>query len=174
MAEEIWKDVEGFEGYYKVSNRGRFLRVSPYRYGKNERLLNPVNLFGYLRVSMTKGGDFKQATHPAHRLVARAFIPNPENKPFINHINGVKSDNRVENLEWCTQSENMKHAIETGLFVAARGERQANAKLKTTEVVEIKHLLASNESPVGISKIYKVSKQTILDIKRGITWKHVK
>lgn len=84
-----------------------------YSLRKNKRLTPKQNWDGYLRVQLWEHGKCEYVS--IHRLIAKAFIPNPENKPFINHKNGVKSDNRVENLEWCTQKENIKHAHKTGL-----------------------------------------------------------
>ena len=104
MEEEIWKPIKDFEGYYEVSNIGRVRSLNYKRTGKEKILKNIEDYKGYLEVGLTKNGKRKQ--FKIHRLVAEAFIPNPENKPCIDHINTVKSDNRVENLRWVTYKEN--------------------------------------------------------------------
>lgn len=98
--EEIWKDIADFEELYQVSNLGR---IKSKRYNK---LLRPcANEKGYLRVSLTK--NHKIYTKKVHRLVAQAFIPNTDNKSEINHINHIRNDNRVSNLEWTNHADNM-------------------------------------------------------------------
>ena len=102
---EIWKPIMGYEGVYEVSNLGR---VKSYCKGKNGVILKgSKHNFGYIKVSLMG----KQVL--VHRLVAEAFILNPDNKPCIDHINGITSDNRVENLRWCTQKENLNNPIFT-------------------------------------------------------------
>ena len=107
--EEVWKDIPWFNGKHQVSNIGRVRDVS-YRKTWNIKVLKLLkSVIGYNRVYITIPSNSKRFFY-VHRLVAKAFIPNPENKPEVNHINSIRSDNRVENLEWCTQSENMKHS----------------------------------------------------------------
>lgn len=104
---EIWKEVEGYDGYYFISNYARLKSIY-----KNKCIIKyvyaPHHL--YCRASMNIKG--KKSSVLIHRLVANAFIPNPENKTTVNHINGIKKDNRIENLEWCTLSENTKHSYD--------------------------------------------------------------
>ena len=108
LEDEVWKPIKDFEGYYEVSNKGRI------KSSKRNIILNQGNITkGYLGVSLAKDGV--SYSKRVHKLVADAFIPNIENKPYINHINGNKKDNRVENLEWCTPKENSEHAKENKL-----------------------------------------------------------
>ena len=112
--EEVWKDIAGYEGYYQVSSLGRVRRIKGGQGARAGKILKQF-LRGrdYLAVYLTK--DSKTITYSVHRLVAMAFIPNPVNKPQVNHKNGIKTDNQVENLEWTTCQENIQHAWRSGL-----------------------------------------------------------
>lgn len=105
MSEE-WRDIVGYEGLYKVSNIGNVASLNYRRTGRS-KLLKSVSCKGYRRVVVSKNGEKRNIT--VHRAVAMAFIVNVENKPQINHINEIKYDNRVENLEWVTAKENLNH-----------------------------------------------------------------
>ena len=127
--EEIWKTIDGHEGVFECSSLGRIRslerRLQIVRYEKLHTRLEPSKILkpkidqGYFRIGLCLNG--KRAFFNVHRLVARAFIPNPENKPTVNHKNGIKTDNRVENLEWATISENTQHSFDNGLQVPRRG-----------------------------------------------------
>ena len=106
--EEIWRDIDGYEMIYQVSNMGRVKRVKGYDslgHLRNEKILSPViNKDGYLKVGLCKEGNVKMFL--VHRLVAQVFIPNPEGLPQINHRDEDKTNNRVDNLEWCEHRYN--------------------------------------------------------------------
>jgi hypothetical protein len=113
--EEVWKDIEGFEGLYEISSLGR-IRTIPHNvdHGKRTRVVSKrilkigVKSNGYQHIKIYK--DTKQYTYYIHRLVAMAFLSNPNGWSDVNHKNGIKSDNRVENLEWCSRSANQLHS----------------------------------------------------------------
>lgn len=112
---EVWKDIKGYEGLYQVSNLGRIKSLPRKRTIKTERILSPkFNKGGYLEVALCKNSKYKMCR--VHRLVASAFIQNPENKREVNHIDGNKLNNKADNLEWVTPSENIRHAFKTGLI----------------------------------------------------------
>ena len=139
---EIWKDIVGYEGLYQVSDLGN-VRSLNYHREKRIKILSQIKRPNdYLSVVIYVNGKCKK--YSVHRLVAETFIPNPENKPQVNHINGDKTDNRVENLEWCTQSENQKHAIRWGLQktkTILQYDLQGNFIKQWNSAIEIKKTL---------------------------------
>lgn len=106
---EEWKDIEWYAGLYQISNFGR---VKSFRYGEG-KIIKPFINNGYYCVGLSRKDDYKKVR--VHRLVAKHFIPNPDNKKEVNHIDGNKLNNNVSNLEWSTRSENIKHAFLNGL-----------------------------------------------------------
>ncbi len=177
--DEIWKDVPCFEGVYQASNLGRIRtvdRISPTCYGSTRKLKGKVvaengGKRGYLRVSSRAHGVMF-----AHRLIAITWIPNPNNLPVINHIDGNKSNNNPLNLEWCTQPYNVRHGFNTGLTprkTLLKGDESIAAKLTEVSVANIKRRLLDGERAVDLAKEYGVNKNTIGELKAGRSWGHV-
>lgn len=119
---EIWKPIKGFEGLYEISNLGR-VKTLPRAKVKGGILKPSTNVWGYLNCILWKNGIHK--SFPVHRLVADAFIPNPEGKPIINHIDCNRKNNCVENLEWCSQKENIRHSVNLGHYENVGATRKA-------------------------------------------------
>ena len=173
--EEIWKPIPGYEGLYEVSNMGRVKSLERdivdsigRKYTIKERILKgTVQNNGYLYVKLC--GSPKQV----HRLVARAFIPNPENKPQVNHKNEIKNDNRVENLEWMTAKENLNYGT--------RNERSAKSHSKsvaqyTKDGELIKVWSSTKEAGCQLDLIYTNISTVALGKRKtcgGFVWKYV-
>src|SRR6266498_3180209 len=141
--EEIWKDIQGYEGYYQISSLGRVKSLSRslkikygYRITKEKIMINKFGTFGYSHITLCMFNSSK--IFLVHRLVAKAFIPNPNNYPQVNHIDGNKQNNLIENLEWATKSMNAKHAYKIGL--RGVGEDHQMAKLTDKKVLDIREI----------------------------------
>ena len=135
---EIWKDIEGYEGLYQVNNLGR---VKRYYKNSKEKILKPFsNRDGYLNVKLYKEGKSKQSK--VHRLVAQAFILNPEDKPEVNHKDEDKTNNKVENLEWMTRRENINYGTHNEKVAKSLQNHKQTSKpiyginVKTNEEIE--------------------------------------
>jgi hypothetical protein len=161
------KKIQGFENY-EIDELGQIWSL-PKKTRKGTRLIKTLinSKTGYMYVDLCKDGKVKKFT--AHRLVAITYIPNPENKLQVNHINGIKTDNRVENLEWNTRSENQKHSIDIGLR-STKGVKNSQCKLTEQDVLYIRN---SKENGSILAKKFNISHPTICDIRKGRSWKHI-
>ena len=169
-----WKDILGYEGKYQVSTKGEvYSEISGKILKQFYRGSRPDNK--YLVIQLWENN--KQKTVSVHRLVAQAFIPNPNNLPCVNHIDGDKTNNCVENLKWCTYSENNYHAFHTGLKKIPSGTQNKNSKLTYDEVVEIKKSLILGHPEFGtrpLAKKYGVDHKVIMDIYHNRKYQEVK
>lgn len=162
LPDELWLPVPDFDKYH-VSNFGR---VKSFKWSKS-RIIKPVlTSRGYLRVELFKDG--KPKTFLVHRLVAKAFISNPESKPFINHRDGNKLNNHVSNLEWCTSSENMRHALAAGLQKS--GQDNYLAKL-TNEQARLIRDNPLDLTQLQLADLFGISQGTISAIQLGLKYK---
>ncbi len=174
---EEWKDIIGYEGLYQVSNLGRVKSLFRFSKRKNyvitiqEKLLKILNgPKGYNLIRLSRNGILK--TYRLHRLIAQAFIPNPENKPEVNHINGNKKDNCVNNLEWVTSAENMQHAHKNNLASKRFGSNNNNTKLLEKDILYIR-AIANKKSVKELAILFNVNVQAIYKIIKKQTWKHI-
>lgn len=174
---ENWKEVTGYEGMYEVSDLGnvrsvdRFVvhtKSTGFRIQKGAIKKQGKNSDGYSTVVLFLKN--KNKSYLVHRLIGIAFIPNPENKDTINHKDGNKSNNNLNNLEWNSHSENTKHAWRNGLISKKTGDTCNNRKLTSIQVSEIRKLLPNNTHK-KISEIYGVSRSAISAISIGQNWK---
>lgn len=177
---EVWKDVKGYEGQYQVSSYGRVKSVPRVIIRSNgnpqtisEKILAPIvdKRSGYLKVSLMKG---KLRTCRIHRLVAESFIPNPEGKPEVNHKDGNKQNNTVDNLEWVTESENISHAFANNLMTT-KGESNPHSVVMETDVRSIRGRRIKGDKLGSVYADYK-STMSLSGFKKiwyNHTWKHV-
>ena len=134
MEEEHWKDIEGYEGLYEVSDQGRVRSLNYHHTGRVQLLKPQMNTWGYLHVVLCKDGKRKFCR--LHRLVAQAFLVNPLGLPELNHIDENKQNNCVDNLEWCSAKENSNHGTRNARIAAAKNkpveQRTKDGRLLTT------------------------------------------
>ena len=155
---EEWKPVVGYEFLFEVSNLGNFRRKA-----SEKNLAQTTHKHGYkLVATYPEGRKGKAKCFRVHREVAKAFIDNPKNKPQINHKDGNKTNNKVENLEWCTPKENTVHAYSTGLAKGKQGEQNPCCKVSDDVVLEIMTIVEqTNESLRAVCKKYEITHATV-------------
>lgn len=178
--QEIWKDIPGFKFKYQVSNASKVRILDRPTSERSQQRKDRKKLIpgyelkqrlraGYYSVHLR--GERKGFDCVVHRLMAIAFIPNPENLPQVNHKNGIKNDNSIENLEWCSVSANTFHAYDMGL--AKSGESAPKSKLTEQQIKEIFLLKYQGISGNKIAKKFGVYKNTIYHILNGRNWRRV-
>ena len=170
---EIWKPVKGYELLYSVSNLGK-VKSLHYNHGNKEKILvGRINRGGYR--TFLFNNNYKRKYITEHRLVAQAFLPNPNNYPQINHKDGNKLNNNVCNLEWCSAKQNSIHAYKNGLSKGNPGEGNSQSKLTEQDIRKIRQLGESKEmSFVKIGKLFKIGGPTAFKIIKRKSWRHIK
>jgi hypothetical protein len=175
------KDIKGFENKYAITEDGRIWSYPKTGQGTNHKgkFLTPrgsgksgkkKTKRNYQTVALWKN-KHGYVYYYIHRLVAETFIPNPKNLPEVNHKNGIKNDNRVENLEWCTSKENHDHATKNGF--TTRGTKNSQTKLTVEQVLTIRQLHLQGLSNSHIADIFHVSTSNIWMIVRRKNWNYI-
>jgi len=172
MSKETWKNVVGFEEYFRVSSLG-----AVYSKRTNKKLKPHKSKSGYVTISSKIGGRTgKNICLKIHRIVAEAFVENPDSKPYVNHKNGIKHCNDVVNLEWCTAVENIQHAHLTGLSKGRKGIDQHDCKLTETDVLSIRACYIARHKEFGarvLAKKFNVTHERISKIVNNKAWTHI-
>ena len=161
---EVWAIIPGYNGKYSISSNGDVISKK----GKTKRL-NPTIWHNYYYIKLNKNNMHYK--YRLHRLVAQIFIANPLNKPQVNHIDGVKSNNRADNLGWVTPQENANNAMLRNAYL--KGEKHKLHKLSSVEVSKIRELFNSGVRQVVIANKFGVTRQNIGAILHGISWRHL-
>ncbi len=174
--QETWKDIPGYEKMYQASNLGRIRSLDRYVKGnKNKLRLYPGSILkgtpdkdGYLKLSLSK--ENKQISFGIGRLVAKTFLENINNFKEINHKDGNKQNNSIDNLEWCTRSQNEKHAYDTGLIKKKFGEQHHNAKLTNEAVRVIRNSFTLTHQE--LANIFGVNRKCVGNIINFKNWRN--
>lgn len=180
ILKENWKDIQGFEDSYQISDKGRVLSKERYIMNNGfyirrtkERILKPwKDSRGYHQIYLCREG--KKKAMSVHRLVMINFKGIDKERNTVNHKNGIQTDNRLDNLEWMTQQENNLHAWTLGLMRPMCGEDHPKAKLTMKKAEKIRELFKKDKkvnSVVALSSIYRVSEATIRQVINYVTWR---
>tara|TARA_R100000656_G_C3939607_1_gene126470 strand:- start:171 stop:755 length:585 start_codon:yes stop_codon:yes gene_type:complete len=163
-----WKPIPGFEGLYEINEKGIVIGLV-----RGKVLKTPLDKYGYKKLVLSKDGKKKFTS--VHRQVAKAFIPNPENLPEVNHKDGDKLNNYWENLEWTTGRKNMQHAHETGLidYNKVSGENCYITNLTNSTVKEIRQKMANGVRNKDIEKEYGLGRSTVSKIRMNQSFKSI-
>ena len=165
MEVEVWADIPGYVGHYKISNRGRIVSK---KYGDTRPTATQIQR-GYVKVSLCR--EDKRKTFFVHKLVLLAFkgqgLPGQE----CAHLNGNRSDNRIENLAWMTRKENLSHREQHG--TAPKGSNNPNAKLRDADARTIIEMVSKGCKGAHVAKLFGVNKNTVYDIVSGRSWSHL-
>lgn len=169
---EIWKGViyngVDYSEWLEISNLGRIMNPKTRKIRKQN-----ITKTGYYFVSFSRGSRKHRTTIKVHKAIAEVFIPNKLNYPIINHKDGNKLNNMIENLEWCTYSQNTNHAIKNGLIKPLSKEKSPNSKLKMEDVIFIRENYKARDFNFGaraLGRKYGVEKSTVTSIVHGLTW----
>lgn len=165
---EIFKDIQGYEGLYQISNTGKVKNII-----RNSILKPGIGTTGYYLVILCKNKVKK--TSKVHRLVAKAFIENPDNLPFVNHKDSNRLNNHISNLEWCDNSGNMQHCFNKGRgkIPVMNGTKNVNAKLNDELVIEMRRKFSNGVLRVRIAEEYGLSISTVCRVISKKLWAHV-
>jgi hypothetical protein len=174
---EEFRDIPGWEGYYQVSNLGTVRSIPRTVVSRTGKVYNRKGKVmsqhyskdGYKVVDVTKEG--RNRTLGVHRAMALAFISNPNNKPMVNHINAKRDDNRLDNLEWCTNAENIQHSFNLGIS-DNRGDKHPRRVLTMEIVRGIRAELESGKSPVEVANIFDIKRRNVYAVRDRQNWNY--
>jgi hypothetical protein len=176
---EIWKDIPKFNNEYQISNFGKIrskhaviIRSNGTTHTRVSKILKPAkSKDGYYKGAVCV--DKKMRTYCIHRLVAEAFCFKSYETQEVNHINGVKTDNRAENLEWCNRSENILHALRLGLLIPRKGSQKTESKMDEATAKKLKEMIANGIKRSLVCEQLGITVHMYKDVQRGKTWMHV-
>jgi hypothetical protein len=168
MKNRRWENIPEFDGFYKIDRNGNIKSIKRTGQWVENKILSPaISKDGYHFVCLNKNGVSKREA--VHRLVAKTFLPNTRKAPEVNHKNGIKTDNRVGNLEWVTRSENKFHAYKHGLRKPIVGSKHGMSKLKDVDILDIR---TSRDSAKSLATKFDINVSTVYSIIRGRYWRH--